>query len=241
MSVYVCGHASLWQAACICLPRPPPDERFPALPVLLSFPSIPFPPPFLPRPTSQRTVAANAYEGQERRRRKPGMAPSHMQAGRGRGGAARASALLRRFSSAAVVVLRGGGGGGGYGLVKRGSGVGALMLPVRMNIDRGCLHATQLQKQEQEAPSPCPICPHWMPKRPGCASRTPLPLPPTHPPQPYDRMRLQLHTGVLRVDFQAAPWSYWRVLALFCSPRLAAFLNQSPELAGGEFLSKFHG
>jgi hypothetical protein len=71
------------------------------------------------------------------------------------------------------------------------------------------------KSKRHPAPPPCPICPHSMPKRPGCGSRTPLPLPPTHPPQPYDRMGLQLHTGVLRVDFQEPRGrSYWRVLAL---------------------------
>jgi hypothetical protein len=86
VGVCVCMWARTFrQVACVCLPCPPPDERFPTLPVLLSFPSIPFPPPFLPRPTSQRTVAANAHGGQERMHRKPGVAPSHTQAGRGRG------------------------------------------------------------------------------------------------------------------------------------------------------------
>ena len=95
---------------------------------------------------------------------------------------------------------------------------------------RDCLgDATmRLQKQEQEAPC-SPSLPHMSP----LGSRTPLPLPPTHPPQPYDKMGLQLHTGVLRVDFQEPHGrSYWRVLALVLLSRLAAFLNQSPRVCG---------
>ena len=65
------------------------------------------------------------------------------------------------------------------------------------------------KSKRRPAPPPCPICPH------SAAARPCLPLPPTHPPQPYDRMGLQLRTSVLRVDFQEPRGrSYWRVLAL---------------------------
>jgi hypothetical protein len=54
-------------------------------------------------------------------------------------------------------------------------------------------------------------------------------------PQPNDRMGPPLHTGVLRVDFQAAPWSPWRAPGLDCLPRGSISLLESKSASlGGE-------
>jgi hypothetical protein len=99
---------------------------------------FPFPPFPSPLPSSQDLPLRGRWQRMLMEGRKEGTASLAWRPRTRRQGGAGALALLRRFSSAPVVVLCG-GGGGGYGLVKRGSGVGALMLPVRMNIDRGCL------------------------------------------------------------------------------------------------------
>jgi hypothetical protein len=93
--VYVCGHAPLWQVACICLPRPPPDERFPALPrpdSFLSLHSLPF-----SHDLPLRPVAANAHEGQKGRGERPEAWRSTLAHAGREGRATRASALLDAF------------------------------------------------------------------------------------------------------------------------------------------------
>jgi hypothetical protein len=224
--------------SCICLPR-----FLALLSVLLSFFLFPPFPPFPPSlpPTSQRTVVANAHGGQRGQDERPQALL---------GALARRQGGARAGISTSPTLSFGGGGcsvvvvccGGEYGLVKRGS-VWRALIPIMYGRDTQGLPLISLpgRRNYKSKSKGMPLC-----RRAKCGgNRQPpqaafphaLPCCKARQPQPYDRIGLQLHTGVGRQfpGNTVVVLEYWRGAALDGWLVAAArCLNQGPRVAGGD-------